>query len=101
LETAISMQLKKVRLELARAAGSPSGNPNDGYEFVAPLDDKAGLDAEVWPEAGQLCTMRRFAPGAEDVHGGNADEGWSAAFITTTFGSSFRWAEGLLRGGQK
>jgi len=63
------MHLKKIRLELARVAGSPGGNPNYGYEFVAPLDDKGRLDAEAWPEVGQLCTMRHFAPGAEDVHG--------------------------------
>jgi hypothetical protein len=68
---------------------------------VAALDDKSRLDAEVCPEAGQLCTMRRFAPGTEDVHGENADRGWSTAFITTTFGSSFRWAQGLLRGGRE
>ena len=30
--------LKRIRLELARAAGSPEGEPNYGYEFVAPVD---------------------------------------------------------------
>jgi hypothetical protein len=63
------MRLKKIRLELARVTGSPGGNPNYGYEFVAPLDEKDRLDAEAWPEVAQLCTMRHFAPGAEDVHG--------------------------------
>jgi hypothetical protein len=63
------MQLTKIRLELARTSGSPTGSPSYGYEFVAPLDDEGRLDAEAWPEAGQLCTMRHFAPGAEDVHG--------------------------------
>jgi hypothetical protein len=63
------MHLWKIRLELGRVAGSPSGNPNYGYEFVAPIDEKDRLDAEAWPEVGQLCTMRHFAPGVEDVHG--------------------------------
>ena len=63
------MHLRKIRLELARVAGSPGGNPNYGYEFVAPVDGKDRLDAEAWPEVGQLCTMRHFAPGEEDVHG--------------------------------
>jgi hypothetical protein len=63
------MHLRRIRLELGRLAGSPGGNPNYGYEFVAPLDDEGRLDAEAWPEVGQLCTMRHFAPRAEDVHG--------------------------------
>jgi hypothetical protein len=63
------MHLKKIRLELARVPGSPGGNPNYGYEFVAPLDENDRLDAKAWPEVAQLCTMRHFAPGAEDVHG--------------------------------
>ena len=63
------MKLKKIRLELARTSGSPMGMPNYGYEFVAPLDEEGRLDTKAWPEARQLCTMRRFAPDAEDVHG--------------------------------
>jgi hypothetical protein len=63
------MQLNRIRLELARTAESPKGDPNYGYEFVAPLDDEGRLDAEAWLEAAQLCTIRHFAPGLEDVHG--------------------------------
>jgi hypothetical protein len=63
------MQLKRIRLELARTLGSPEGNPNYGYEFVAPLDNEGRLDEDAWPDAGQLCTLRRFAPGLEDIHG--------------------------------
>lgn len=69
LEKAISMRLNRIRLELARTADFPEGNPNYGYEFVAPLDYEARLDAEAWLEAAQLCTLRHFVPGAEDVHG--------------------------------
>jgi hypothetical protein len=63
------MQLRRIRLELGRLAGSPGGNPNYGYEFVAPLDAEGRLDAEAWPEVEQLCTMRHFAPRVDDVHG--------------------------------
>jgi len=63
------MHLKKVRLELGRVRGFPAGNPNHGYEFVAPLDEKGRLDIKAWPAVAQLCTMRHFAPGAEDVQG--------------------------------
>jgi len=61
--------LKRIRLELARAAGSPEGEPNYGYEFVAPVDASDRLDTTTWGEVAQLCTMRRFAPNADDVHG--------------------------------
>jgi hypothetical protein len=63
------MRLKRIRLELARSVGAPEGNPNYGYEFVAPLDDEGRLDAEAWPQVAQLCTLRHFASGLEDVHG--------------------------------
>jgi hypothetical protein len=66
---AVSMQLHRIRLELAKTADCPEGNPNYGYEFVAPLDHEGRLDTEAWLEAAQLCTLRHFLPGAEDVHG--------------------------------
>lgn len=61
--------LKKIRLELARTKESPDGNPRHGYELVAPLDKDGRLDAKVWPEVKQLCSVRRFVPDDIDEHG--------------------------------
>jgi hypothetical protein len=99
------MHLKKIRLELARVAGSPGGNPNYGFEFVAPLDDKGRLDAEAWPEAAQLCTMRHFAPGAEDVHGELICRGHGEWAFSYTRGDAddeviYRLAQHRLREGE-
>lgn len=57
-------QFHHVRLELAREAGNPVGDPTDGYDFVAPLDSDGRLDGErlrAEPERGYV---RRFAGGA-------------------------------------
>lgn len=52
--------LQAVRLELARTPDFPSGNPECGYEFIAPLDAKGLLDAVAWPAVRSRCTVRRF-----------------------------------------
>jgi hypothetical protein len=57
-------KLKTIRIELARTKDHPSGDPGHGYEFRAPLDATGHLDATVWPDCKQLCTVRRFEKGA-------------------------------------
>src|SRR5689334_14444210 len=54
------MTLRRIRLELARTREFPEGNPNCGYEFVAPLKSDGGLDADGWKKDGARCTVRRF-----------------------------------------
>ncbi len=61
--------LKTIRLELARTAEYPEGNPNHGYEFVAPLGDDGHIAAEQWRKHRADCTVRRFAPGEDVEHG--------------------------------
>jgi hypothetical protein len=101
----MSMQLHRIRLELAKTADHPEGNANDGYEFVAPLDHEGRLDAEAWPEAAQLCTLRRFVPGAEDVHGeliyrGNGEWAFSYRPGDADDEVIYRLREHLLRVGE-
>lgn len=63
------MMLMKIRLELARTKESPAGNPNHGYELIAPLDESGKLDPKSWVSTRQLCSVRRFAPKTADEHG--------------------------------
>jgi len=59
--------MKTIRLELARNADNPDGNPSDAYELHAALTadgiiDFAGVDE-------QLMTFARFLPGDPVTHG--------------------------------
>ena len=57
------MNLKRIRLELARDHDFPNGSRERGYEFAAPLTDDGHLDAAVWKKARERCRVRRFWPG--------------------------------------
>jgi len=60
--------LKRIRLHLARSKEFPSGSASHGYEFVAPLDSKGHIDAQVWQQYRQYCGVRRFWNGeAEQI----------------------------------
>ena len=63
------MSLQRIRLELARTGQFPDGSTRHGYEFVAPLDDKGGLDGPGWRRDRSACTVRRFWVGGDDEHG--------------------------------
>ena len=57
------MTLMKIRLELGRTEGCPDGDPGQGYEFVAPLNEKGQIDAHAWRKAREACTVRQFEAG--------------------------------------
>jgi hypothetical protein len=63
------MALKRIRLELARTKEFPEGNPNCGYEFVAPLKADGHLDPEEWKKVKERCTVRRFWTNEDDETG--------------------------------
>ncbi|MCW5735196.1 MAG: hypothetical protein KIS73_13770 [Enhydrobacter sp.] len=63
------MPLKRIRLELARTAGTPRVSPYCGYEFTAPLDRSGKLDFEQWKRDKDKCTVRRFWNSTTDEHG--------------------------------
>ncbi len=63
------MSLKKIRLELARGKEAPEGNPNCGYEFIAPLDAVGHFDEGAWRQHRADCLVRRFWQNADDEHG--------------------------------
>jgi len=59
------MNLKRIRLELARTPEFPEGSHNHGYEFVAPLTKDAHIDAKSWKEEKERCKVIRFWGGEE------------------------------------
>ncbi|HEX6980636.1 MAG TPA: hypothetical protein VF342_15205 [Alphaproteobacteria bacterium] len=63
------MNLKRIRLELARTKDFPEGNSRCGYELVAPLTPDGHLDAKAWGKVRTACTVRRFWEGEDDENG--------------------------------
>lgn len=77
------MSLSKIRLELARTRTHPEGDPNHGFDLVAPLDKEGRLDVEAWHRVSSKCTVRRFAPGEDDEHGRlirTRSRGWAFSY---------------------
>ena len=67
IETGLPGGFRRIRLELAREPGHPSGSRHHGYVFVAPLDETGRIDAKLWHEHRDECRVVRFRPGDEDV----------------------------------
>jgi hypothetical protein len=61
--------LRKIRLELAREPGHPSGDNRIGYIIVAPLDANDKIDVEGWKQSRASCRVTRFRVNEEDSHG--------------------------------
>jgi hypothetical protein len=57
------MTLMTVRLELARTAEHPHGNPGQGYRFVIPLDEQGRPDAEGWRRHKDRCRVHQIGSG--------------------------------------
>ena len=54
------MQLKRIRLELARTPEFPGGSQKYGYEFIAPLTQDNHIDAGAWKQVKDHCGVVRF-----------------------------------------
>ena len=74
--------MKQIRLELARSAAFPTGDPRHGYVFRAPLAADGKLDEGAYKSSAQLCTVRRFAPNADDETGQlvHTARGWAFSY---------------------
>jgi hypothetical protein len=57
---------RRLRLELAREKGHPSGSSAHGYILIAPLDKEGRLDPETWHQYPDVCRVVRFRPGEAD-----------------------------------
>ncbi len=49
-----------IRLELAREPGHPHGDPRDGWDIVAALEEDGRLDLEACRAEPRRCFVRRF-----------------------------------------
>jgi hypothetical protein len=62
----LTEKFRHVRLELAREKGHPTGDREDGYDLLVPLDEKGRIDPAEWKRHQESCWVRRFRRGAED-----------------------------------
>ena len=67
--TQLPASFRRIRLELAREPGHPSGAAGIGYDLIAPLTRDGRLDAEAWAEHKSACTVVRFHVDHESAHG--------------------------------
>jgi hypothetical protein len=65
--TQLPHAFKRIRLELARSKEFPNGSPNHGYEFIAPLDSDAHIDAVLWQKYRENCGVTRFWGDNEEI----------------------------------
>lgn len=75
----------RIRLNLARSPGYPEGSRQHGYEFTVPLDLSGRIDADAWKDHRELCTVRRFWAGADDLNGRLVRKAGGAKGATWTF----------------
>lgn len=61
--------LRRVRLELAREPGHPTGSARTGYEFIAPVDNDGHIMADAFHDLKERCRVRRFSEGEADEVG--------------------------------
>lgn len=62
----LTAKFRHVRLLLAREKGHPSGDRDEGYDLLVPLDVAGRLDAAEWKTHQAACRVRRFRGGHED-----------------------------------
>lgn len=57
----LAPNFRHVRLLLARGAGHPHGEPDEGYDLLVPLGEGGRLDAATWKTHQAFCRVRRFS----------------------------------------
>jgi len=62
----LTPRFRHVRLLLAREKGHPTGDRDEGYDLLVPLDEAGRLDAAEWKTHQQHCRVRRFRHGEDD-----------------------------------
>lgn len=65
----LSPNFRHIRLLLAREKGHPSGEHEQGYDLLVPLDSQGRLDSAEWKANQALCRVRRFRTDQEDLVG--------------------------------
>ncbi len=62
----LTSKFRHIRLLLAREKGHPSGDREEGYDLLVPLDAAGRLDAAEWKAHQAACRVRRFRAGQDD-----------------------------------
>lgn len=62
----LTPRFRHVRLLLARGRDHPTGDREEGYDLLVPLDENGHLDAAGWKTHQQHCRVRYFAAGEND-----------------------------------
>lgn len=81
------MTLHHIRLELAREADAPHGDPRDGYDLVMTLDQQSRLDAAALLAAPERTRVRRFRDG-ETLAVGQLSQGADGRWVLDFPGES-------------
>jgi hypothetical protein len=68
LISAFDLNLRRIRLELAREPGHPEGSSRYGYEIAAPLKTDGRIDVDLWKDHRDRFRVVRFRPdGDRDI----------------------------------
>ena len=62
----LTSKFRHVRLLLAREKGRPTGDREEGYDLLVPLDEGGHLDAAEWKTHQEHCRVRHFKAGEDD-----------------------------------
>lgn len=62
----LTPKFRHVRLLLAREKGRPTGDREEGYDLLVPLDEGGHLDAAEWKTHQEHCRVRHFKAGEDD-----------------------------------
>lgn len=62
----LTPNFRHVRLLLARTAGHPQGDSEEGYDLLVPLDEAGRLDAATWKTHQAFCRVRRFSDDGDE-----------------------------------
>ena len=60
---------RNIRLLLAREKNHPAGDPQEGYDLLAPLDSGDRINAVEWKSHQAACRVRRFRAGEAELIG--------------------------------
>ena len=67
--SSLPANFRRIRLELARSAENPEGDPETCYVIAAPLDESDHIDAAAWKLHREACRVTCIRPGANDIRG--------------------------------
>lgn len=81
------VSLNRIRLELARMPGFPSGSAWHGYEFVAPLSAEGQVDHGTWNKVRLVCRVTRYWGDEPEERG---------LFVHTGNGWAFQYPKGKI-----